>query len=272
MKCRLLSDAHLEFSGHWAPPRVEADLAILAGDIFPGAYDFPDGVRAELLRHLLLDHEVVYVPGNHEYYHFHMAKCRAAWADYENAINSEGHPHQLHILDNQSVMIDDVHVIGSTMWTSFGGHKPMVMMACQNGMNDYHHIKKSYEMQNGASSHSTVPITPDDVYGIHCESRLFVADELSKKLGRKRLVVTHHAPTKLSIHKEYKDRGILNEAYANDFNYEMDADAWVHGHIHNRADYVVGDCRVMANPRGYHGGGYRQDEVNGFDPTFTFDL
>ena len=26
---------------------------------------------------------------------------------------------------------------------------------------------------------------------------------------------------------------------------------WLHGHIHATNDYMVGDCRVISNPRGY---------------------
>jgi hypothetical protein len=27
----------------------------------------------------------------------------------------------------------------------------------------------------------------------------------------------------------------------------------VHGHIHENNDYMVGNCRIISNPRGYHG-------------------
>lgn len=28
---------------------------------------------------------------------------------------------------------------------------------------------------------------------------------------------------------------------------------WVHGHMHNASDYVIGDTRVVCNPKGYPG-------------------
>jgi hypothetical protein len=28
---------------------------------------------------------------------------------------------------------------------------------------------------------------------------------------------------------------------------------WVHGHVHAKNDYIVGNCRVVSNPRGYIG-------------------
>jgi hypothetical protein len=28
---------------------------------------------------------------------------------------------------------------------------------------------------------------------------------------------------------------------------------WTHGHVHNVNDYMIGDTRVVSNPRGYEG-------------------
>lgn len=28
-------------------------------------------------------------------------------------------------------------------------------------------------------------------------------------------------------------------------------DLWIHGHMHGSFDYVVAECRVVCNPRGY---------------------
>jgi len=28
---------------------------------------------------------------------------------------------------------------------------------------------------------------------------------------------------------------------------------WTHGHTHHEFDYMIGECRVVCNPRGYHG-------------------
>ena len=42
---------------------------------------------------------------------------------------------------------------------------------------------------------------------------------------------------------------------------------WSHGHTHESMDYMIGDCRVVCNPKGYH-----PTEVNpDFDPNFAVD-
>ena len=43
-------------------------------------------------------------------------------------------------------------------------------------------------------------------------------------------------------------------------------DLWVHGHLHWRRDYVVGDTRVICNPRGY------AREHGGFDSRFVVEV
>ena len=32
---------------------------------------------------------------------------------------------------------------------------------------------------------------------------------------------------------------------------ESDKTLWIHGHVHSRWDYMIGNCRVVANPLGY---------------------
>ena len=61
---------------------------------------------------------------------------------------------------------------------------------------------------------------------------------------------------------------LLTAAFASDLDdLVTKATLWVHGHLHGRADYRLGNCRVVANPRGYVG--IREDRE--FDPAFVID-
>ena len=62
MRLHILSDLHLEFGQVDIPP-TEADVVVMAGDIHLG----PNGCR--WARKQFPDQPVIYVPGNHEYYH-----------------------------------------------------------------------------------------------------------------------------------------------------------------------------------------------------------
>lgn len=67
------------------------------------------------------------------------------------------------------------------------------------------------------------------------------------------VVVTHRAPHALSVHARF-ERAPINPAYVSDQTDMMQRFApalWLHGHVHNSFDYVVGATRVLANPRGY---------------------
>jgi hypothetical protein len=82
-----------------------------------------------------------------------------------------------------------------------------------------------------------------------------------------KVVVTHHAPSRKSIGPEYLGSA-LNSVFASNLDHLVDrADLWVHGHVHNRCDYTIGDGRVACNPRGYAG-----MEWSGFDPSLVVEV
>jgi hypothetical protein len=69
------------------------------------------------------------------------------------------------------------------------------------------------------------------------------------------VVVGHHTPSFQSCHEMYRSDHIMNGAYHSDLTNVMldnpNIKLWTHGHTHHCFDYIVGDCRVVCNPRGY---------------------
>ena len=65
MRIRVLSDLHLEFKD-WKPPKADADVVVLAGDIHVGV----KGI--EWARRSFPSIPIVYVAGNHEFYGEHI--------------------------------------------------------------------------------------------------------------------------------------------------------------------------------------------------------
>jgi calcineurin-like phosphoesterase family protein len=83
-----------------------------------------------------------------------------------------------------------------------------------------------------------------------------------------RVVITHHAPSRQSVQPRYRD-DLLTAAFASDLDdLVTKAALWVHGHLHAPADYRLGDCRVVANPRGYVGIGEDRD----FNPALVVEI
>jgi Icc-related predicted phosphoesterase len=67
------------------------------------------------------------------------------------------------------------------------------------------------------------------------------------------VVVTHHAPSFRSISPEFA-KSPLNPGFASDlekFILKHSPEIWIHGHIHESADYQIGKTRVVCNPLGY---------------------
>jgi hypothetical protein len=154
--------------------------------------------------------------------------------------------------------VGDVVFLGCTLWTDFelfGNPKVAGYHATQT-MTDYKKIRVSPSYRKLRSI---------DTAGIHYRSRAWLADQLETHRGARVVVVTHHAPSKRSL-PEHFGEDLLSAAYVSHldgFVERSGARLWVHGHVHTSRDYVIGDTRVVCNPRGY------PDEYN---PDFAADF
>ena len=73
----------------------------------------------------------------------------------------------------------------------------------------------------------------------------------------------------MSTHEQYKSQYLMNGAYSSDLS-EFILDhpqikLWTHGHTHHPFDYVIGETRIVCNPRGYESDGYCEN--SGWDIT-----
>ena len=256
MKVRLVSDLHLEFlkkGEQYVLPEVEADVLVLAGDIHVGSK-----ADAFILHHLEF-HDVVYVLGNHEFYGQLYSKL--LWAfdkPTTKRINQRaeelGLKGRLYFLENNSVVINGVRFVGSTLWTDFDNGNPVSMMSAKAAMTDYRKIVFNEMREDGYLYHREM-MTPELVLGVHRKSVSYLSSVLSDNFHGKTVVVTHHLPSRRSVSEKYKDDS-LTPAYASYLDLLVEdsgADFWLHGHTHSSSDYLVGDTRVVANPRGYPG-------------------
>ena len=67
------------------------------------------------------------------------------------------------------------------------------------------------------------------------------------------IVVTHHAPSAMSIAPRFKNFPDTDFFHSRLENLILDVNPklWVHGHVHDSFDYELGDTRVVCNPLGY---------------------
>ena len=237
MQINFISDLHLEFGPLEIEPEA-GDVLVLAGDIdIKGRVDWINSIASKF-------NHVIYVLGNHEFYNGAMdsiyKKTRENLAD------------NVHLLENESVTIAGVTFHGATLWSDFLNGNPMSYLRCDQAINDYRLIRA------GDGKHR---FKPQIAHSLHNISKVFLQENV--KEGD--VVVTHMAPSLLSIHEKYKNDMNINGSYASDLSeliLDTKPELWFHGHVHTSFDYTVGNTRILCNPRGYVG-----EELNSeFEP------
>lgn len=242
MKIHLISDIHLEFGDLILPG---GDTLIIAGDIGEiRSFHRNDSswyrkLAANMRR--FLDEElpkydyVIYVAGNHEYYGSSIGKANKL---IDLHLGSRG----VHVLRDSKVIMDGIHIFGSTLWTSMNNDNPITKQYIRTAMNDFSMIED---------------FTVNTAVDTHENSVGNIMKFLEVCQEDKKIIVTHMAPSFLSVNKKYKDEFHMNGGFASDLS-EIILSAknlpyWFHGHMHDDVDYVLGETRVMAHPRGYFG-------------------
>lgn len=253
MRIWVMSDLHLEFSDMALPLTIpQAEACIVAGDVLTkGVVPSLEWLAANIVPHM----PVVFVAGNHEFYDANIDDSIAAAKAFAAAIG------ELYFLDGETIEIGGVRFTGGTVWTDFelNGWQESAMAEAESRMNDYRKIAYSNEPPRTFS--------PLESVRKHQHDRHAIEEAMAAKRSGTLVVVSHHAPSERSL--PTAERGTLTAAaYASDLTAMIETsrpDLWIHGHIHHRSDYMIGDTRVLANPRGYPG----QETFENFDPVLV---
>lgn len=248
MKLHILSDLHIEFES-FNPTLINTDAIILAGDIHVGK----KGVGWALTN--FPNKPVIYILGNHEYY-------GKAFQKHIDDLKQLTQGTNIHLLENDSFILDNVKFLGCTLWTDFKlfGDPRIAGYQATRTMTDYRKIRVNPQYRKLRSLDTSI---------IHSKSLRWLEEELKNTRDSKVVVITHHAPSKRSIPESRQD-DILSAAYASHLDRFVEdscAVLWIHGHIHTQQDYLIGSTRVICNPRGYPDG-----RNNKFIPDLVIEL
>lgn len=256
------SDLHLVHGGYDYLKDISnegSDVLVLAGDVVEVVDLKKSGTyRNEVVQYLgsLNDRykKIIFVAGNHEFYgnsffHTHQ-NLRSRFSEF-GLTNFE-------VLENQTCEVDDAIFFGATMWTTMRDNNPLAVMDCMAFMNDYREIHVPIEKNSLYSKYyygEKADLLPEHTIA-ECRHTIRKLKEFAAlETEKKKIVVTHHAPSSLSLDPMY-DRSSVKDAYYEDLSGILgysDIKLHIHGHIHSPNDYLIGDCRVLSNPRGYHG-------------------
>lgn len=255
------SDIHLEFSPCELPG---GDILLLCGDTFVADYlrearndadaraqkkRYRDFCAKELKKY----HRVLAISGNHESYKGTLTDTPELIRD----LFSEFAP-TASFLDNQSVEIDGVRFIGSTLWATYGYGTPNELCILE-GLNDFRQI--CVPSGNGLRRFNV-----KDAYNLHQEALAFLKEAVQTELSC--VVFTHHAPTYLACNRKRFPDGSMDDAYASNQSEFILANpgikCWFAGHSHYRYRTKIGETKVASNARGYYG---HERSATAFDPT-----
>lgn len=239
MRLNVLSDLHLSL-GALARPDNDADVVILAGDIARP--------REAMAWATGFAKPVLYVAGNHEFYGGSIA---GTVEELKRLSAGTG----VRVLDNDEVVIEGVRFLGTTLWTDFmlfgsGEKRAAAMQEAQRFMRDFSRIRVG-----------EAPFTPEASAALFARQAAWLEGRLAQPHAGPTVVITHHAPSRGSIHPRFAD-SLLNACFVSDAErliHGARASLWIHGHTHDSFDYLANGTRVLCNPRGYAKNGVNEN-------------
>lgn len=249
MKIRLYSDLHYgvnTMTPFHIPDPIPGEILVLAGDVFDS---YSKGL-AHLQRVVDSDRTVILVPGNHEYH------SRDLLEDNKQILLDKVNSSNFHILDNDTLTINNIKFLGTTLWTDLIDIVP------------YKELKKliSSSKDFKAIYYNGKPITLDERQELFNKAVHFLNEEITKDS----VVISHFLPSYSLIYKDYKD-SIRTPLFASHLDYlilRKKPKFWFYGHNHYPNDSFIGDTRMLCNSYGYQ---HKGEGLN-FNPNFILEL
>lgn len=259
MKIRLLSDLHLEHSGFDYEFQGE-DLVVLAGDIVDGngLYRLQNFIES-------IPVDILYIPGNHEFYHnSHEDMTRDLYT------LSVEYNHFYLLCNAGFIKCDDInkkfyYFFGGTMFSDLSSfYSPNVhwnrLFDCLGDFrytenhtpDDHDHMHKNFnnafDTVIGKVDFYNKPAYPDYEF--------------------KKICISHFLPSEVCVHPMFKNDPLNDYFRANNDDRVKQVDLWLFGHTHCSVDTMLGNTRIVCNPRGYS----KQFNLHPENPNFNRNL
>ena len=231
MKLHILSDTHIA-SLERSSREFEEDILkrfagdpegvfVLCGDF--GKFNIPS--HRKILKEICSRYEqVLFVAGNHEYYHLTKEKTENLIYDFQASVNN------FKFLNNESYNYKGKKFIGGTMWFSnYTAEQALNFygFSCIRGLGDWVRQSNTYFKK---------------ILNNECDSDT--------------IVLSHYASSVNSISAKFKENKyncFFYDPCDNEIVHKWKPKLWIHGHIHEVFDYVLGSTRIICNPLGYPG-------------------
>jgi len=234
MQIEIVSDIHLTCDADHGVnyltsliPEEETQVLVLAGDVG----EFHWWLEAKQYLDIICDNypHVLFVAGNHDYYGTTLPEGDERFRELDNLIEN------FHFVEREVFELDGVKFAGCSLWFK----------------EDPKSFLYEWWMRDFEEIHDFKP----GVYDRNQESVEFL-----RRLGLPQLedidvVITHHTFSEKSVHEKYENDP-CNRFFLCDVGNliaAIGAKFAIHAHTHTPCDYMLGDTRVICNPRGYPG-------------------
>lgn len=251
LKLQICSDLHIEYKNDEIPNPLDyitpcADILVLAGDI--GSFYKIEQLKGFLEKLCPLFKNVIYVPGNQEYYMIQNYKPISMNYLLTRMYEIEQNIKNLYILNQTSVIINDICILGCTLWSDLKIKLPKFIVRI-HGMNNDIYSKKFKSDLNY-------------IYKMidYCEQK-----------NLKLVVITHYCPTFKVLNGTNYKKDKYSSLYMSDLDNLLDKkniDTWICGHIHKNFDFIADKgTRVVGNQKGKP-----KDKIIDYNKSFIVEI
>jgi len=256
-KFQLLSDIHLEFSKtleNLPPIPNVAPYLFLVGDI---GYPSKESYSKFLFEQSTRFKAVLVLAGNHEFYNTTYQRGK------RDIFNICQQRKNLYFMDKNSLLIDGVRILGTTLWSFVPDeHTRTISMS----LNDYFSI---YFEESDSPESNKHRLTVAETNAFHSQELTWLKEEIEKasKAEEPVIVLTHHAPSFRNTSNPKHNGSPVSHAFQTDLESMLKKPllAWCFGHTHYSSDQKINGVRVVSNQVGYlayeKGTGYSMEKV-----------
>jgi predicted phosphohydrolase len=179
---------------------------------------------------------VLYVPGNGEYYKPNDCTSINFTTLNERLDNLSNLFDNLHILNTESIVINDYLISGCVLWSKISFNLPK-FFKISGFTKDLYNRKNNHDIQ-------------------------FIKDDIqyAKDNNLKHIIMTHYPPSKSCL-KEFEGNDTYKRLYYNELDELFENKlVWVYGHSHYNIDKQLQNTRLVSNQYG---------KYNNKDPNFS---
>lgn len=241
MKIRIISDIHCDIN-EYKKFNFENEFVICCGDISGDRFTSEKWIQNNIKQGIIIG-------GNHLGYHSVSNNEKDSLNLSIKYLQDKFSKGPVYFLENQHIIKNDIVFIGCILFTDFNlySNQPLAQEIARNNLNDYKYVK--------IYNRSLTNLLPDDTIRFHRQSKKYINRICKEFSDKKVIIITHHAPSVLSVHDKYKN-DLLNAAFASNLESLIiennNIKLWCHGHVHNNVDYKIFNTRIVANPLGYY--------------------